>query len=107
MGLPSLRPGATSALQPSGCPLQQYADTQLEVRMYNETNAPHVGTVIFGVALGAIGAAVTCEVACADGTTEKKISDVTVISLGALLATALVWSFIDCMGKWGQRGCRD
>jgi hypothetical protein len=109
MGLPSLRPGAAAAGSSGngGCPLQQYADTQLEVRMYNETKAPPLGTAVGVLALSAIGAAVVCEVACADDTTPKTASDITLISLGALFATALVWSFIDCMGKWGQPGCRD
>lgn len=99
--------GGASPPPDASCPLRQYDDARLVVRRYDETRAPALGTVIGVVGLSAIGAAVACEVGCPEDTTAKTASDITLISLGALFGVALVWSFIDCMGKWGQRGCRD
>ena len=98
-------PGAPPAADP-GCSLTQYADTRFTVRRYDEHYVP-VGKILGYTSLSLIGAAAVCEFACREDSTEKTASDVTLIAVGSLFLGALVWAFFDCMGKWGQPGCRD
>lgn len=90
----------------AGCSLTQYADTMFTVRRYDEHYVP-VGKIVGYAGLSLIGAAAVCEFACREDSTEKTASDVTLIAVGSLFLGALVWAFVDCMGKWGQPGCRD
>lgn len=90
----------------AGCSLTQYADTMFTVRRYDEHYVP-VGKILGYTGLSLIGAAAVCEFACREDSTEKTASDVTLIAVGSLFLGTLVWAFFDCMGKWGQPGCRD
>jgi hypothetical protein len=89
------------------CALLQYADSQFEVRRYDVVNPPTVGEVVGVGVLGVLAGAATCELACADDSSWKRASDITLITAGALLGGALVWAFLSCAGRWGQPGCRD
>ncbi len=99
-------PAVARPAEDASCSLTQYADTMFTVRRYDEHHVP-VGKILGYTGLSLIGAAAVCEFACREDSTEKTASDVTLIAVGSLFLGALVWAFVDCMGKWGQPGCRD
>ena len=49
-----------------------------------------------------------CEVApCKDGTKLEEAGDYALGGALAIVLAVIAWAIIDCMGKWGQSGCRD
>jgi hypothetical protein len=108
MSFAELVKGCHGAQPEVGCDLDSFAHMDFELYRYNT----HSARAFFGRAGGIIGltafvGAVGCGLACADGSTAKTVSEYTVIGLGAALVGVIVWAIVDCMGKWGQPGCRD
>lgn len=62
---------------------------------------------LVGLTVGALGAAGICLEACSDDSGWHDASKYTLAGAGTLLAGTLVWAILDCMGKWGEPGCRD
>lgn len=90
------------------CPLVQARDVDFELRSGLERDwRPLRKAVVPTLVLGGLGAAVGCELGCADGSNAKLAADGTLGALGVAFLGLIAWGVYDCMGHWGEPGCRD
>ena len=83
-------------------------DSFYEVRRYEHRNyARFAQIVLVGTLVATVAGAGVCAASCKDGTTIKTASEYTAGIAATALVGALVWAIVDCVGHWGEPGCRD
>lgn len=92
----------------SRCPLDEFANAQFEVHRYR-TREFHTAKVVgVVVTVGLVGMGV-CGFKCPDDSVARDVSLITLGTLGAVVAGAMVWAIVDCLfiHGLGSPGCRD
>jgi hypothetical protein len=98
--------GSLAAVCPGpDCIIGGVSALPIELRRYDKREVGHaLGATAFGLGVAAIVASVACGLGCADGSPEKRASEVTLIGAGVVISGGLVWLLITC--ATGDR-CRD
>jgi hypothetical protein len=79
-----------------------------EVRRYERHNYKRFAQVaLVGTLVATVAGAAVCAEACKDGTAIHTASEYTAGIAATALVGALVWAIADCIGHWGEPGCRD
>jgi len=79
------------------CILRTVPSLPIELRRYDSKEVGHVvGLTAFGVGAGSIVAGVACGLACADGSSAKRASEVLLVGTGVVIVGGLVWALISC-----------
>jgi hypothetical protein len=106
-------PFAEDKASQADCGFVKHKDTGLELSRYESRSIRDAFHTALGWTLGlgflgAVGFGIGCEVApCTDGTQLEEAGDYALGGALAIVLAVIVWAIIDCMGKWGQPGCRD
>lgn len=91
---------------PADCPLVTARNVDFELRSGLERDwRPLRRAVVPTLVLGGLGAAIGCELGCADGSNGKLAADVTLGALGAAFVGLLAWGAYECMR--GNTSCHD
>jgi hypothetical protein len=83
-------------------------DSFYEIRRYQTRSTTRFLQFTLAGAIGGVFVgALVCTDACPEDSKIDKASEITVGVTVAALVGVLVWGVVDCMGHWGEPGCRD